>query len=179
MARRFSRQSIFSIGNSDGLDENPFETSLKEFSKKKKCFHAPFLYKISKFNAPEWHWITLGAIASLGYGATQPLFGIIFSNIYGSFSSPDVNEQERIARIYAIVAFCVGAGGGIAQWLTSFSFAKSGEALTMRMRKLTFSALLRQEMGYFDQESNSTGALVTQLSSDASALKVINLRVVK
>jgi len=32
--------------------------------------------------------------------------------------------------------------------------------------------MLRQEMGYFDSETNSVGALVTRLSSDASALKV-------
>jgi ABC-type multidrug transport system fused ATPase/permease subunit len=172
--RRLTRQSIFSITNSDISDENPFETSLKEFSKKKKRFRTPFFYKVLQLNTPEWHWILLGAITSLGLGGIQPLFGIIFSNIYGSFASPDVNEQERISRMYAIISFSIGIGGGVLQWLSSVSFAKSGEALTMRMRKLIFSALLRQEMSYFDHESNSTGALVTRLSSDASALKVIS-----
>ena len=135
----------------------------------------PFLYKIFKFNTSEWHWILLGVIASFIYGTIQPIFGLIFSNLYGSFSEPDLNEQARLARIYAILHFCIGVGGGIMQFLTSFCFAKSGEELTMRMRKLTFSALLRQEIGYFDQESNSVGALMTRLSSDASALKVTKI----
>jgi hypothetical protein len=43
------------------------------------------------------------------------------------------------------------------------------------MRKLTFSAMVRQEMSYFDYEMNSVGALVTRLSSDAAALKVNNV----
>lgn len=97
----------------------------------------------------------------------------MFANMYSSFNEPDVHKQEHTTRIYAVYGFCIGLAGGIAQFLTNLSFAKSGEALTMRMRKLIFSAILRQEMSYFDQESNSSGALITRLSSDASALKVI------
>lgn len=43
----------------------------------------------------------------------------------------------------------------------------------MRMRKISFASMLRQEIGWFDNEKNSLGALVTQLSSDTSNLKVI------
>ena len=39
------------------------------------------------------------------------------------------------------------------------------------MRKLTFSAMLRQEIGYFDRKTNSVGSLITRLSSDAAALE--------
>ena len=138
----------------------------------KKFFRIPFLFKISKFNGPEWHWVLLGTLVSLVYGATQPLFGLVFSSVYGSFAISDPHEQERLQRLYAIICFVIGFGGGLAQFIINVSFAKSGEALTMRMRKLTFSALLRQEIGYFDRESNSVGALVTRLSSNSSALKV-------
>jgi ABC-type multidrug transport system fused ATPase/permease subunit len=80
-----------------------------------------------------------------------------------------------ITRIYAAVIFLIGLVTGVTQFLSAARFAKSGEELSMRMRKLTFSAMLRQEMGYFDMETNSVGALVTRLSSDASALKVKNI----
>jgi ABC-type multidrug transport system fused ATPase/permease subunit len=163
---------MHSIGNSDVYDENADET-LNDLSAKNKCFRIPFLYKISKFNTPEWHWILLGTLVSLAFGSTQPFFGLIFSNLYSSFAETDVHAQEQLTRNYAIISFFIGLGGGISQFLVSLSFAKSGEALTMRMRKLTFAAILRQEIGYFDHESNSVGALVTRLSSDASALKVI------
>jgi len=164
--------SIFSNENSDGFNENADETLSNNFSNKRKWFCTPFIFKILKFNSPEWYWILLGTFVSLAYGTISPLYGLIFSNLYGSFGDTDVQEQIRDTRKYAIIGFCIGFGGGIAQFLTSLSFAKSGEALTMRMRELAFSAMLRQEMDYFDQESNSTGALVTRLSSDASALKV-------
>jgi ATP-binding cassette subfamily B (MDR/TAP) protein 1 len=42
----------------------------------------------------------------------------------------------------------------------------------MRMRIISFASMLRQEIGWFDREENTIGALVTQLSSDTSNLKV-------
>lgn len=170
--------SIFSIG-SDLFDEDMNELTMKNLSTNRRWCRTPFLYKISKFNAPEWRWILLGTIVSVVYGSSTPFYGFIFSNLYDVFGEPDVATQERITRNYAVISFFIGLGAGVAQLLTNLSFAKSGEALTMRMRKLTFSAILRQEMSYFDQESNSTGALVTRLSKDAAALKVMLLFCVK
>jgi hypothetical protein len=171
--RRASKQSMSTAENSDESDGKMDEALLNDLSTDNKWFRVPFLFKIAKFNIPEWYWILLGTFVSLGFGATQPLYGLIFANFYSAAAEPDVNEQNRLIRNYAIICFFIGLGGGLAQFLTGLSFAKSGEALTMRMRKLTFSAILRQEMDYFDYESNSVGALVTRLSSDASALKVI------
>ena len=144
--------------------------------KKKNHFRTPFMIRILKFNAPEWPWILLGAAASIVYGAIQPLFALFFAQIYGLFAEPDLEKQKRLTSLYAGAIFLIGFGGGVAQFLSAVGFAKSGEALTMRMRQLTFSAMLRQEIGYFDNECNSVGALVTRLSSDASALKVRKTR---
>jgi ATP-binding cassette subfamily B (MDR/TAP) protein 1 len=41
----------------------------------------------------------------------------------------------------------------------------------MRLRNMTFKALLRQEISFFDNHDNSTGALTTRLSTDASAIQ--------
>jgi len=50
-------------------------------------------------------------------------------------------------------------------------FCIAGEHLTQRMRKLAFSAMLRQEMGWFDQPENSVGALLSRLSADTGAIQ--------
>ncbi len=54
-------------------------------------------------------------------------------------------------------------------------FTASGEALTMRVRQMTFKAMLRQEIGYFDMPNHSTGALTTKLATDASAVQAVSL----
>ncbi|CAF4327883.1 unnamed protein product, partial [Rotaria sordida] len=89
------------------------------------------------------------------------------------FVEPNLEEQKRLTNIYTASIFLIGLTLAVTQLLINVGFAKSGEELTMRMRKLTFSAILRQEMSYFGYESNSIGALITCLSTDASSLKVI------
>ena len=53
-------------------------------------------------------------------------------------------------------------------------FTVSGERLTTRLRGLTFKAILRQEIGWFDLESNSTGILTVRLSQDASRVQGVS-----
>ena len=50
-------------------------------------------------------------------------------------------------------------------------FGISGEALTARLRSKSFKAMLRQEMGWHDDERNSTGALTTRLANDAGEVQ--------
>ena len=54
-------------------------------------------------------------------------------------------------------------------------FTVAGEHLTLRMRKMAFEAMLRQEMGWFDHPSNNTGALCSRLSADAAAIQGVSL----
>ena len=56
-------------------------------------------------------------------------------------------------------------------------FGISGEALTARLRSKSFKAMMRQEMGWHDDERNSTGALTTRLSSDAGEVQGVRCSV--
>ncbi len=176
--RSFSKQTSASSGdldeNDDDDDDDDETTSKDPTKKKKKRFHTPFIVKMLKLNGPEWLWIVLGAINSVIYGAIQPFFALFYSKIYGLFAEPNLEEEQHLVSLYAGIVFLIGFASGVSQFLSSVGFAISGAELTMRMRKLTFSAMLRQEMSYFDYEVNSVGALITRLSSDAAALKVNN-----
>jgi ABC-type multidrug transport system fused ATPase/permease subunit len=169
--RSLSRQSSPSYEDADENDvDRDDAASSMSLSRTKRWFRTPFLFRVMKYNAPERYWIVLGSIAALVLGMIQPLFALVFSKIYGLFAEPSVNKQQQETNVYAGLIF-----GAVAQFLCFFSFSRSGEYLTLRMRKLTFAALLRQEMGYFDYEANSVGALVTRISTDASSLKVSNM----
>ncbi|CAF4606246.1 unnamed protein product [Rotaria sp. Silwood2] len=131
----------------------------------------PFIFKILRLNLPELHWIIIGSIASLIFGGITPLFALFISNVYELFAEQDLNKANIQTRNLALFIFCIGIVGALCQFLSSVAFAKSGEALTMRMRMMSFGSMLRQEMSWFDCEENSVGALVTQLSSDTSNFK--------
>ena len=53
-------------------------------------------------------------------------------------------------------------------------FGIAGEALTARLRSKSFKAMLRQEMGWHDDERNSTGTLTTRLANDAGEVQGVS-----
>lgn len=50
-------------------------------------------------------------------------------------------------------------------------YGVAGEYLTARLRKLMFENLLTQEVGFFDDKNNSTGALCARLSGEAATVQ--------
>ncbi|XP_072010360.1 ATP-dependent translocase ABCB1 isoform X8 [Engystomops pustulosus] len=124
-------------------------------------------FKIMKLNKPEWPYFVVGLICALINGATQPAFAIIFSKVIGVFSGPE-DEIRTKSNLFCLMFLVIGAVSFVTLFLQGFTFGKAGEILTTRLRLLTFKSMLRQEMGWFDDKKNSTGALTTRLATDAS-----------
>uniref|UniRef100_A0A8D2I3N2 P-type phospholipid transporter n=1 Tax=Urocitellus parryii TaxID=9999 RepID=A0A8D2I3N2_UROPR len=57
------------------------------------------------------------------------------------------------------------------EMIAGFTFGKAGEILTTRLRSMAFKAMLRQDMSWFDDHKNSTGALSTRLATDAAQVQ--------
>jgi ATP-binding cassette, subfamily B (MDR/TAP), member 1 len=55
-------------------------------------------------------------------------------------------------------------------------FGIIGENLTMRLRKSTFTAMLTQEVAWYDDPKNSTGALCSRLSGDAASVQGVSFK---
>ncbi|UJR11973.1 hypothetical protein I4U23_016151 [Adineta vaga] len=166
LKRQGSRHSTRSKTSPKKSDD---ETKQKEPISKSIC-RKPFFLRILALNSPEWFSILLGSITSLIYGAVTPAYTLIFSRVFGLFTQ-DAETAALNARNYSIIVFFVGLAGGLCQFISSYAFARSGEALTLRMRVISFAAMLRQEMSWYDQEDNQHNILVTRLSKDAAALK--------
>lgn len=173
VTRSFSRSlsGEFKELNDETDDIEVSSNDSPEETEKKQSY--PFIeLRMLKFNKTEWYWIVIGAIASLVFGAIQPSFAYLYSRVYGLFTETDEEKQKQQMQLYAIGIFLVGVLGASSQFILNYSFAKSGEELTVRMSKLVFSSILRQEMSYFDMKQNSIEALIARLASDASAVKV-------
>ncbi|XP_061827656.1 bile salt export pump [Nerophis lumbriciformis] len=127
--------------------------------------------RILKYNKSEWPYMLLGSLGAAVNGSVNPIYAVLFSQILGTFAIGDVSEQrEQIDGICLL--FCIVAVTSFfSQFLQGFAFAKSGELLTRRLRKLGFQAMLRQEIGWFDDPRNSPGALTTRLATDASMVQ--------
>nr|WEU75111.1 ABCB1-mScarlet-I fusion protein [Vector pPB-pCoBlast-actin5c-abcb1(67-1411)-mScI] len=141
-----------------------------EKQKKEKPPEMPML-EIIKANKTEWHYITLGVIGSVVQGCCMPLYAVLFGDVLGTLSLADPDEARSEANFYALLFLGIGVLAAVSVFTQSYSFSISGEILTMRLRSRAFSAMLRQEMGWFDQDDNSVGALCSRLSGDAAAVQ--------
>ena len=160
-ASKFIRS--FSLA-SDNIDDTIIDPDSKEKIKKIS------LLSIFRMNKPEWKIMLLGGFASAVMGATMPIYAWLFGEVLGILAEePDIARAKSVD--YAIAFLVVGVVAGIFMFLQALMFAISGEKLTTRIRKDTFSAMLSQEMAWFDEKANSTGALCARLSTDASKIQ--------
>eukprot|EP00071_Canis_lupus_P015492 XP_005640242.1 bile salt export pump isoform X1 [Canis lupus familiaris] len=127
--------------------------------------------RILKFNAPEWPYMLFGAVGAAVNGSVTPLYAFLFSQILGTFSLPDKEEQRSQINGVCLLFVAVGCVSLCTQFLQGYAFAKSGELLTKRLRKYGFRAMLGQDIGWFDDLRNSPGALTTRLATDASQVQ--------
>ncbi|KAB0792571.1 hypothetical protein PPYR_14530 [Photinus pyralis] len=126
------------------------------------------LMAILKVNRPEGWNIALGCITSLIMGATMPVFSILFGDILGVLALPNDDDILTESNKYVIMFVVTGTITGIATILQIYMFGVAGEKLTMRLRQMMFGAMLRQEMGWFDDTENGVGTLCAKLSGEAA-----------
>jgi len=130
---------------------------------------------------PEWALIAIGAILSGGAGAVFPMFALFFGDIINVLQKipaqyPNyLNETNHGALMFLII--------GIAAFITNggsvLIFEYVGETMARRMRTLSFKAIMSQEMGFFDKEENSTGALAARLATDAYQMHELVSQIMK
>ncbi|EQC29709.1 hypothetical protein SDRG_12481 [Saprolegnia diclina VS20] len=62
--------------------------------------------------------------------------------------------------------------------LQNHQFSIACERLTSRIRGLCFQAMLRQDIGWFDDEKHSSGSLTTRLVTDSAAIRIMTAETV-
>ena len=78
------------------------------------------------------------------------------------------------ANLYSLLFVAIAVAMFIATTLEGVMAAIAGQRLTERVRSKAFKAYLRQDIHYFDDPKNSTGALTTRLSIEANAVQGVS-----
>ncbi|NWV67954.1 MDR1 protein, partial [Malurus elegans] len=148
----------------------PNEHPLRNFFQEEDLPAVPYS-RILALNKPEWLYVLLGVIAAAVIGAVHPAFAVIFGKIIGAFQERDPEKRSKNTVVLSLVFLILGVIILAAYIIQGFMFGKSGETLTMRLRSLSFRALLQQEIGWYDDQKNAVGVLLTRLATDASQVK--------
>lgn len=136
--------------------------------KEKPALDKGLYLRTLKLNRAEWHLLALGIFGSVLQAVVLPLTSIPLTQVIDVMMRG--NSTSGI-RKWCVAFLILAAMGFIGNALQYSSLSVAGEILTMKLRRLAFRSLLRQEMGYFDLKENSVGSLTQLLSADATAVK--------
>ncbi|KAL1778304.1 phosphatidylcholine translocator ABCB4 isoform X1 [Sigmodon hispidus] len=127
--------------------------------------------KVLKLNKTEWPYFVVGTLCAIVNGALQPAISIILSEMIAIFGPGDEAVKQRKCNMFSLLFLGLGILSFFTFFLQGFTFGKAGEILTTRLRSMAFKAMLQQDMSWFDDYKNSTGALSTRLATDAAQVQ--------
>jgi len=127
--------------------------------------------RLAKLNKPELPALFGGMLGSAAMGLVFPMFAVALSALIGVFYKPTAAEITSGVHKWSLVFMGLGLGTLVAAMAQSFCFNFMGQRLGARVRVLMLRALLRQEIGWYDDDRNSSGVLASKLSADALAVK--------
>ncbi|CAF1715668.1 unnamed protein product [Brassica napus] len=130
-----------------------------------------YFYRLLKLNAPEWPYSIMGAVGSVLSGFIGPTFAIVMSNMIEVFYYTDYVSMERKTKEYVFIYIGAGIYAVIAYLIQHYFFSIMGENLTTRVRRMMLSAILRNEVGWFDEDEHNSSLIAARLATDAADVK--------
>ncbi|KAL6567327.1 ATP-binding cassette sub- B member 9 [Orobanche gracilis] len=153
--------------HSTDTDDNRNKNEDTEVLKKRKRVS---IGRLAYLNKPEVPYLLLGSLGAVGNGLLFPLFGLLLSTAIKIFFEPP-NELRKDSEFWALMMLLLGIGSLVALPVQNFFFGIAGGKLIERIRSLTFKKVVHQEIRWFDDPANSSGAVGARLSTDASTVR--------
>ncbi|TKY54330.1 ABC transporter B family member 11 [Spatholobus suberectus] len=147
-------------------DPNNNKDSKKSEAKDEPAKTVP-LYKLFSFADPLDHLLMfVGTVGAIGNGISMPLMTLIFGNMINAFGgSSNTNEVVDEVSKVSLKFVYLAVGTFFASLLQLTSWMITGERQAARIRGLYLQTILRQDVSFFDKETN-TGEVVGRMSGD-------------
>ncbi|WWC92101.1 uncharacterized protein L201_007055 [Kwoniella dendrophila CBS 6074] len=127
--------------------------------------------RLLKLNAAQKKLYIFAGIGAIASGMVYPALAILFGYALADFQIQDTqpNWQSALkhalnnkALYYFITALCAW----FATYIQVVGFSSTGWDLNATLRKESFRAVLRHDIGWFDRDENSTGAVTSNLAEN-------------
>lgn len=131
----------------------------------------PSQWRLLKMNAPEWKNAILGCLGGMVYGGIQTIHSFSMGAALSVYFLDDFHLIRSRTRFYCFVFLTIGLVTVAANVVQHYNFAIMGERLTKRIREKMLGKMLSFEIGWFDVDENSTGALCARIATDANVVR--------
>jgi len=128
-------------------------------------------WRLLLLNAPEWKQAVLGCLSAMVFGAVQPVYAFAMGSMISVYFQTDYEDLKNKIKIYSLCFLSLSLISLVVNVGQHYNFAYMGEYLTKRVRESMFSKMLTFEVGWFDREENSSGAICSRLANDANVVR--------
>ncbi|KAL2335593.1 hypothetical protein Fmac_016806 [Flemingia macrophylla] len=170
-SRRLSLVSRSSSTNSISQVGAAGDEVVEEVVAEDKKLPLPSFRRLLALNIPEWKQACLGCLNAVLFGAIQPVYAFAMGSVISVYFLQDHDEIKRKTMIYSLCFLGLAVFSLVVNILQHYNFAYMGEYLTKRVRERMLSKILTFEVGWFDQDENSTGAVCSRLAKEANVVR--------
>ncbi|KAG2656599.1 putative multidrug resistance protein isoform X1 [Panicum virgatum] len=165
MSKRISTASgsiiTLSMGNDEGNDNKTEPLKLP----------VPSFIRLLMLNKPEWKQALMGSFSAIVVGGIQPTYAYAMGSMVSIYFLTDHEEMKDQTRIYSLFFVGLALFSFLMNIAQHHNFGVMGEYLTKRIRERMISKILTFEIGWFDSDKNSSGAICSQLAQDANVVR--------
>ncbi|XP_059669405.1 ABC transporter B family member 19-like [Cornus florida] len=111
-----------------------------------------------------------GSFAAAFSGISKPFFGFFIITIGVTYYQDD--SQTKVGH-YSIIFSSIGLLSLFSHTLQHYFFGVVGEKAMNNLRQALYSAVLRNELAWFEKPENSVGSLTSRIVNDTSMVKTI------
>ncbi|KAI3759988.1 hypothetical protein L1987_50376 [Smallanthus sonchifolius] len=152
--------------NVDG-EEKMKQGSHSTKEKKKECAKSVPFYKLFAFADSKDHMLMIaGTIGAIGNGICRPIMTILLGDLIDAFGENQNNNNvvHAISKVSLKFVY-LAIGAGVGSFLQVATWMVTGERQAARIRNLYLKSILRQDVSFFDKETN-TGEVIGRISGD-------------
>ncbi|XP_038994067.1 ABC transporter B family member 15-like [Hibiscus syriacus] len=158
----------FTVASSVDMHSNQNQNDM---NKNDSSHSQPSAWRLFRMNAPEWKRTLLGCIGAMSSGAIQPIYAYSMGTVASVYFIKDSSKLKSEIRLYSLIFLGLAVSSFFANLLQHYNFAVMGERLVKRVREKTLTKVLTFEVGWFDQEENSSAAVCARLSTEAGTFR--------
>ncbi|KAM5559743.1 ABC transporter B family member 1 [Rosa sericea] len=132
---------------------------------------ASSFWRLAKMNSPEWVYALVGSIGSVVCGSLSAFFAYVLSAVLSVYYNPDHDFMIKQINKYCYLLIGLSSAALLFNTLQHSFWDIVGENLTKRVREKMLTAVLKNEMAWFDQEENESARIAARLALDANNVR--------
>ncbi|RZC61592.1 hypothetical protein C5167_023354 [Papaver somniferum] len=131
----------------------------------------PSQWRLLMMNAPEWKRAVLGCLGDIGFGAVQTTHAFSLGSVVSVYYLTDDNLIRSKTNLYCFIFLGLTVLSFVTNLLQHYNFAVMGERLTKRVREKMLEKVLTFEIGWFDQDENTSAAICARLATEENMVR--------